>query len=150
MRTSKILFCAFLAFLVLAGSVYAKKPAKLLGMVVFDVNNVETHLTDVKVYLLEEVFGQDQPKKNGTDVLKGSRGQGALEVKVKEVSEFTVEPAGEDGCRMAVRLWNGEYTSLVVGPEDANVVFEGKSALGTFSISLRSIRKAVVRRKIGK
>jgi hypothetical protein len=151
-----LLLCAVI--LILGGVSHAKRPAKLYGVTILDVNNVETHMSTVKVYQLEEVFGEERPRKKGIDVIKGNRGEGSLEVKVRDISEFIVEPVKapdaatglEGALKLAVRLWNGEHTALYVTPQDSNVLFEGKSEMGAFSINLRSIRKIIVRRKAAK
>jgi len=155
LRTLLLISAVLVVIAVLAGAGHAKKGAKLYSMTVVDVNNVETRMEKVKVFLLEEAFGEEVPRKKGIEAIKGNRGEGALEVKVTDISELTVEPVKEPdqatgqqgGLKLTIRLWNGEYTPLSMAPQDSNVVFEGKSALGAFSIGLRSIRKVVVRRQ---
>lgn len=134
--------------LVLAGAAWqrpaAAKVSQVPRMLITDADGVQVDVRKVRIVALVKVFGETTPKRNVLSALPGLRGKGHLFVDIETIREFTVRDAGYSSVLTDMGLRDGEQLTFEVQIGRGDIVFEGLTRVGPYSISLKNMKGAVL------
>lgn len=122
---------------------HAKK-STIPRIIFTDATDVQVDARNVKVVYLQRVFGESKPKRKVLTELPGLRGKGVLSVDLESIRMFTVREASFRGATIEMRLRDGEELEYEVTWGRGDIVFEGRTSVGAYAVSLKNLKAAVL------
>lgn len=120
------------------------KVSQVPRMLITDADGVQVDLLKVKVVSQVRVIGETAPRRKVLSALPGMRGKGRLSVDLDAIRQFTVRDAGYSSVVTDMGLRDGEQMVFEVQTGRGDILFEGLTRVGPYSISIKQMRGAVL------
>lgn len=116
----------------------------VLRMFITDKQDVQVDVRQVKIYSQFKKFGSPKPQRKQLKALPGARGMGKLAIDLEAIQQIKVKESGFTEVLLDLQLRDGQQLDFAVFLGRGDIIFEGKTPVGTYSISLKNMKEGVL------